>query len=61
MLEIAKRVIDGICHWVNKNHLQKYLNEFNFRYNTKNFKNSQKFIIFLSNLKAILSYDELVW
>ena len=31
-----KRVIDGIYHWVSKKHVQMYINEFAFRYNTKN-------------------------
>ena len=31
-----KRGIEGIYHWTSKKHIQRYINEFVFRYNTKN-------------------------
>ena len=32
-----KRGIDGIYHWVSKEHLQSYVDEFTLRMNTRNF------------------------
>ena len=60
MFGLLKRGIDGIYHWVSKKHLQKYLNEFNFRYNTKNFEDNQRFVMFLNNVKGRLSYSEVL-
>ena len=34
-------------HWCSKKHLQKYLNEFNFKYNSKELADNQKFVFFL--------------
>ena len=57
MFGLLKRGIDGICHWVSKKHLQKYLNEFNFRYNTKDLEDNERFISFFeNNVKSKLSY-----
>jgi hypothetical protein len=57
MFGLLKRGIDGIYRWVSKKHLQKYLNEFNFRYNTKDLEDNERFISFFeNNVKSKLSY-----
>jgi transposase-like protein len=60
MFGLLKRGIDGIFHWVSKKHLQKYLNEFNFRYNTKDLQDNERFVSFLNNVSGRLKYSELV-
>jgi transposase-like protein len=42
-----KRMIIGIYHWVSKRHLQRYCDEFCFRYNNRKLADAEKFIIAL--------------
>lgn len=39
---LAKRAIIGIYHWVSKEYLQNYLNEFVFRYNTRDLEETER-------------------
>jgi transposase-like protein len=58
---LVKRTINGTYHWVSKKHLQKYLIECDFRYNTKEFEvESQRFDCFLQNKASKLSYKKLI-
>ena len=50
---ILKRGIIGVYHKVSRQHLQKYLNEFVFRYNYRQYTDSEKFTY---ALKGIFSY-----
>ncbi len=55
-----KRGIDGIYHWVSKDHLQSYVTEFTLRFNTRNFTTSDRFDMILSNVTdKRLTYNQL--
>ncbi|MDR6804615.1 transposase-like protein [Dyadobacter sp. BE34] len=54
-----KRGIDGIYHWVSVGHLQSYVDEFSYRFNTRNYTTSQRFNVALENMTGRLTYKEL--
>jgi transposase-like protein len=54
-----KRGVDGIYHWVSREHLQSYVNEYALRYNTRTFTTSSRFDYILSNMTCRLTYKEL--
>ena len=54
-----KRGIDGIYHWVSPIHLQRYVNEFSLRFNTRQYSTSGRFDLVLSNVEGRLTYKEL--
>ncbi|WP_195531774.1 IS1595 family transposase [Bacteroides finegoldii] len=45
-----KRMIFGIYYHVSKKYMQRYVDEFVFRFNTRNFSNSQRFNLLLRNI-----------
>jgi hypothetical protein len=47
---ILKRGIIGIYHFVSRKYLQNYVNEFVFRYNTRNISNKERFDLFLNKV-----------
>ena len=56
-----KRGIDGIYHWVSKDHLQSYVDEFTLRFNTRKFGTQQRFDLVLSAIAGKrLSYQNLI-
>ena len=57
---LLKRGIVGIYHFTTKKHLQKYVDEFVFRYNTRNFGESQRFNLLLANTEYRITYKELI-
>ncbi|MCB0400939.1 MAG: IS1595 family transposase [Flavobacteriales bacterium] len=57
---LLKRGIFGIYHFTSKKHLQKYVDEFVFRYNTRSDSESNRFNLLLSNIENRLTYKELI-
>jgi transposase-like protein len=55
-----KRGIDGIYHWVSKEHLQSYVDEFTLRFNTRKFNTQGRFDLILSAVaNKKLTYNDL--
>lgn len=57
---LLKRGIIGIYHFTSTKHLQMYVDEFVFRYNTRNFAESGRFNVMLENMECRLTYKELI-
>lgn len=55
-----KRGIIGKYHQTSQKHLEKYCNEFSFRYNTRKFKEVERFDIAIRQSKGSLTYDNLI-
>ena len=56
---ILKRGIFGIYHFASKKHLQDYIDEFVFRYNTRDYETSERFVTLLSNMTVRTRYNDL--
>jgi transposase-like protein len=54
-----KRGVDGIYHWVSKEHLQSYVDEYTFRFNLRKLSVNDKFDFSLKN-STRLTYKELI-
>lgn len=57
---VLKRGIHGIYHFVSDKHLERYLDEFAGRYNTRHHTNEFRFDKFLNDSESYLSYKELI-
>lgn len=57
---LLKRGIVGIYHFTSKKHLQRYVDEFVFRYNTRNYTTNNRFNLLLLNMDNRLTYKELI-
>lgn len=58
---ILKRGIVGIYHFTSKQHLQRYVDEFVFRYNTRKCTERGRFNLLLRNTEHRLTYKELIY
>ncbi len=56
---LLKRGITGIYHHVSRTHLHRYCSEFQYRYNTRKIKDSQRFSFALCHLSGRLDYSTL--
>lgn len=57
---LLKRGIVGIYHFTSKKHLQRYVDEFVFRYNTRKRSESGRFNLLLSNTETRTTYKGLI-
>ncbi|GAA0733852.1 IS1595 family transposase [Aquimarina litoralis] len=57
---LLKRGIFGIYHFTSKKHLQMYVDEFVFRYNTRKGSENERFNLLLSNIENRITYKELI-
>ena len=58
---LFKRGVYGIYHWTSKKHIDNYVNEYSFKYNTKKMENNQRFLYYISNItNTKLTYKQLI-
>lgn len=57
---VLKRGIYGIYHQISAKHCQRYLDEFSFRFNSREFENQQRFILALGRSGRRLTYQKLI-
>ena len=57
---ILKRGIFGVYHFTSKKHLQLYVDEFVFRYNSRTNTEASRFNLLLNNLENRITYNQLI-
>ena len=57
---LLKRGIFGIYHQVSKKHLDKYVDEFEFRFNSKDIDDNKRFALMLDSCSGRLMYKNLI-
>jgi len=60
VFSLVKRGLYGIYHSVSEKHLQRYLNEFCLRYNTRKIGDDDRFDITFRNCEGRLKYKDLI-
>ncbi len=56
---MLKRGLYGIYHQVSEKHLERYLDEFSARFNTRKLSSNERFVKFLYDSESVLSYKVL--
>ena len=57
---LLKRGIFGVYHFTSKKHLQLYVDEFVFRYNSRKSSEASRFNLLLTNTENRITYKELI-
>jgi hypothetical protein len=58
---LLKRGINGIYHWASVKHIQGYINEFSYRYSTKELQGNERFLMFLNGVEnKKVTYKQLI-
>lgn len=58
---LVKRSIMGIYYHWSKQHMQRYIDECVYRFNTRSLSDKERFDLFLQNIECRLTYKELVY
>lgn len=58
---VMKRGIYGIYHQISYKHLQRYCDEFSYRYNSRTLKDGERFTLSLQSIEGRLTYKQLVY
>lgn len=56
---VLKRGLYGIYHQVSDKHIERYLDEYAARFNTRHLTSNQRFVNFLNQSESVLTYKEL--
>lgn len=57
---LLKRSIFGIYHQVSHKHLSRYCDEIAYRYNTRDMKDGDRFVLSMANMQGRLKYSTLI-
>ncbi|HLK27574.1 MAG TPA: IS1595 family transposase [Puia sp.] len=57
---VMKRGVYGIYHHISYKHLQRYADEYSYRYNSRKITDAERFTISLQNIEHRLTYNELI-
>lgn len=58
---LIKRSITGIYYHWSKKHMQKYIDECVFRFNTRKYSDNERFELFLQNIQNRITYKQLIY
>ena len=56
----CKRTINGTYNYISKHHLQRYFDEFSFRYNTRKVNDNVRFEMFFENINYPITHKEII-